>query len=376
MNFDGLKEYMDELIGMGVPGLELIVCRDHKVLFHECTGVSDKARMRAAAPTDRYWLYSCTKPITVTAAMRAMEEGMFRTEDEVGKYLPAFRDVYLLKDGQRLKPQHTMTVRHLMTMSAGLNYDFRRESVRRVIQENGGRATTVQVCEALAQDPLDFEPGERFQYSLCHDVLGALIEKVSGMSLRDYMQDRIFRPLGMTDTDFVTEGCPERLAAQYAYDKDANKVLLHGDENTFVISPLYYSGGAGVVSTASDYLKFADALACGGVSADGTRILTAESIDRMRTQQMNAYRMDNTFGCTCGEDYGYGLGVRTRISNKIGHPSAMGEFGWDGAAGSDLLVDPEHRLSMTYMQHVLGWPSLEGIVHLKLRDLLYPALNL
>lgn len=294
----------------------------------------------------------------------------------MGDYLPAYKDVYCLKNGERVRPETTMTIRHLMTMSAGLNYNTNRDSIRRVQALNNGCATTVQIAEALAEDPLDFEPGARFQYSLCHDVLGAVIERASGQTLREYMRAVLFDPLDMTQTDFDTSDKPERLATLFSYDSQADCVRPHASKNDFVLSPCYYSGGAGVVSCVSDYLAFADAMACGGVGANGARILKAESIDLLRAEHLSAFSAIQKFSCTCGPDYGYGLGVRTRSHFNEGVFSALGEFGWDGAAGADLLVDPEHHLSMVYAQHVLNWPPMVGCVHLQLRDRLYPLLGL
>ena len=339
-------------------------------------GYSDAARTVKAAPSDRYWLYSCTKPVTAAAAMRAMEEGLFELEQPVAELLPAYRDAYLLKDGARVKPESVMTVRHLMTMSAGLNYNFNRESIRRANERHDGCATTVEIAEALAEDPLDFEPGARFQYSLCHDVLAAVIEKASGMTFRDYVRTRILDPLGMKDTDFDTTDAPRALSALYSWDGEKKRVVLQPSKNNFVLSPAYYSGGAGLCATASDYAAFADAMACGGVGGSGARILEDASIERLRAERLSSFSAIQQFSCTCGPDYGYGLGVRTRSRFDHGVVSALGEFGWDGAAGADILIDPVHRLSMVYTQHVLGWPNMLGAVHLQLRDVLYPILNL
>ena len=376
MNFEPLHEAMQSLAAKGVPALELIVMRDHETLFHEVMGYSDAARTVKAAPSDRYWLYSCTKPVTAAAAMRAMEEGLFELEQPVAELLPAYRDAYLLKDGARVKPESVMTVRHLMTMSAGLNYNFNRESIRRANERRGGCATTVEIAEALAEDPLDFEPGARFQYSLCHDVLAAVIEKASGMTFRDYVRTRILDPLGMKDTDFDTTDAPRALSALYSWDGEKKRVVLQPSKNNFVLSPAYYSGGAGLCATASDYAAFADAMACGGVGGSGARILGDASIERLRAERLSSFSAIQQFSCTCGPDYGYGLGVRTRSRFDHGVVSALGEFGWDGAAGADILIDPVHRLSMAYVQHVLGWPNMLGAVHLQLRDVLYPILNL
>ena len=349
MNFEPLHEAMQSLAAKGVPALELIVMRDHETLFHEVMGYSDAARTVKAAPSDRYWLYSCTKPVTAAAAMRAMEEGLFELEQPVAELLPAYRDAYLLKDGARVKPESVMTVRHLMTMSAGLNYNFNRASVRRANERRGGCATTVEIAEALAEDPLDFEPGARFQYSLCHDVLAAVIEKASGMTFRDYVRTRILDPLGMKDTDFDTTDAPRALSALYSWDGEKKRVVLQPSKNNFVLSPAYYSGGAGLCATASDYAAFADAMACGGVGGSGARILKDASIERLRAERLSSFSAIQQFSCTCGPDYGYGLGVRTRSRFDHGVVSALGEFGWDGWLGCYMEVVPEQNMTFLMM---------------------------
>ena len=376
MDFKPLQDYMKGLIEKGVPGLELAVCRDHEILFHECMGYSDYEKTQPAAPTDRYWMYSCTKPVLAAAAMQCVEKGLFSLDDPVKMFLPAFGNAYVLKDGEKKLLDKPMLIRHLFTMTAGLDYNKLRGSIPRLLEETNHTATTVQLAEAMAEEALSFEPGERFQYSLCHDVLGAVIEKVSGMSLRDYMKKNIFDPLGMESTDFWTrQEEPEHLAAQYAYD-GAEKKLTPFTKNDFIISENYFSGGAGLLSCCGDYLKFTDAMSCGGVGANGARILRAETIDLMRSEQIGDFRIEGSFTCTCGPDYGYGLGVRTRIAFNHGEKSALGEFGWDGAAGADMTMDPEHRLSVMFMTHIRNWPAMLGPVHLQIRDVLYPLMGL
>ncbi len=371
-----MHEYMMRQLERGVPGLELIICRNHEVLFHECAGYSDYERTRAAKPSDLYWMYSCTKPVTVTAAMQCIEKGMFALEDKVGDYLPSFKKAFFVESGVRKAVSNPMTIRHLFTMTGGLDYNLHREAVVRLNKQLNYAATTVQLAEAMAQDALSFEPGERFQYSLCHDVLGAVIEKASGMSLREYMKKNIFDPLGMNNTDFrTTEQLPENMAAQYICDWKTKKVQPLGMKNEFVLSENYYSGGAGLVSCCEDYMKFADAMACGGVGANGQRILSRKSIDLMRSEQLPAFGVNNTFSCTCGADYGYGLGVRTRIAFTQGRRSALGEFGWDGAAGANVLIDPKNGVSISYVQHVRNWTALLGAMPLEQRDILYSILD-
>lgn len=376
MDFSPIRDYMARLIDKGVPGCELVVCQAHRILFHECMGYSDYERKKPASPADLYWMYSCTKPITAATAMHCIENGLFQLDDPVCRYIPSYKDIHVMKDGREVPAERTMTIRHLLTMTGGLNYNLKRDSIRKVMKKSGNEATTVEVAGALAEDPLDFEPGSRFQYSLCHDVLGAVIEAASGMSLRDYMKKHIFEPLGMNKTDFLSlENGRRSVVAQYAYDADRKQVVRSGCANSLLISPKYYSGGAGLVSCAEDYIKFADAMSCGGENEQGVRILKPETIDLMRSEQLPTFRVEGSFSCTCGTDYGYGLGVRTRVSFNEGARSAIGEFGWDGAAGADMTMDSEHQLSVIYMQHVLNWPAMLGTIHLQIRDILYPLMG-
>ena len=350
MDLSVLNGYLNKKVEDGVPGCEVMVARDHEILFHAGAG--------NAKPGTRYFLYSCTKPVTAAAGMIAMEQKLFSLDDPVGQYLPAFFENAAWK---------TATVRHLFTMTAGFNYRFDTPALRDLPED----ATTVAFAEALASAAPDFTPGTRFQYSLCHDVLAAVIEKTSGMTFGAFCQKYIFDPLGMTDTSFYLPGADTTgIAPLYRYDAKARRVVRNEVQYPdHVRSSGHYSGGAGLVSTMADYLKFADALACGGEP-----ILKSASIDCMRTEQLTALNAAADFGCTCGPDYGYGLGVRTRIKTEHGVPGPLGEFGWDGAAGADILIDPENRLSIVYAQHVLNWPDMGDIPHLVIRDILYRAL--
>lgn len=369
MDFSSLQNYLQQQVENGVPGCELVVCRNGEILFHSCAGFSDYEKTKPASQEDRYMLYSCTKPMTATAAMQCLEKGLFSLEDEVAKYLPAFADAYLLENGEKIFLKDPITVKHLLTMTAGLNYRCGTPALQAAKAQSGNGTTTGAFFQALMNQPLDFAPGSHFRYSLCLDVIGAVIEAASGKSLSDFFAENIWQPLGMKDTCFYQpDKLPEGMAAMYLYD---GKTL---QPSRWVKSAVdfpagVFSGGAGLISTASDYIKFADAL------ASGEKLLSKEYIDLMRKPQLTSYKHEDQFGCTCGPDYGYGLGVRTRTAFCEGVPSAMGEFGWDGAAGADVLIDPEHKLSFFYATHILGWPDMLGIVHLQIRDLLYPILG-
>ncbi|MBQ3530031.1 MAG: beta-lactamase family protein [Oscillospiraceae bacterium] len=376
MDFSPITEYIEQVLRKekGVPGCDLVIKRDHEVLLRYSSGVSDYEGKRPVSDRDIYQMYSCTKVMTCVCAMQLVEQGILNLDDPVHKFLPEFESVFLMKDEQKVCPQKTMTVRHLFTMSAGFNYDRATQPILDVIQ-NDPHAGTVDIVNALTRSPLQFEPGERFLYSLCHDVLAAVVEVASGMRFSQYMEKHIWKPLGMKNTGFqITDSVMERMAALYEC-YEPGKILPFTEFGDFNLTDQYESGGAGLYSTVEDYSLFADALACGGVGATGNRILKAQTIDLMRTEQLGEYVMDPRFGCAAGPGYGYGLGVRTLVKKECAR-SSLGEFGWDGAAGSYVMIDPAYHLSIFFAMHVRSWPKLIGCGHAPIRDMCYDVLGL
>lgn len=377
MDFTPVIEYVEKVLRAekGVPGCDLQIMREHEVLLRYKSGASDYDGKVPILGDELYFMYSCTKPITCTAAMQLVEQGVIGLDDPVSKYLPAFKDAFLMRDGKRTAPEHTMTVRHLFTMTAGFDYNREAEPIQKVIADNP-HAGTMDIINAFVRSPICFEPGERFQYSLCHDVLAAVIEAASGMKFSVYLKKNIFEPLGMMSTGFlIPENKKHRVAAQYEAE-GVNRMHPIPRENDFQLTDAYESGGAGLYSTVEDYSLFADAMANGGIGVRGARILKDKTIDLMRSEQLSAYAMDNNFSCAAGPGYGYGLGVRTLIDKSDGQRSALGEFGWDGAAGSYLMMDPANKLSIVFAMHVRNWPALIGCGHAPIRDLTYEVLGL
>jgi len=377
MNFKPLRDYIENvLVGeKGVPGCDVIIKKEHKTLFRYSTGYCDYDLIKPVSSKDIYFMYSCTKPITCTAAMQLIEKGELSLETPVEKILPAFKDVYLIKDGNKVKPEKIMNIRHLFTMSAGLDYNINTSHINEVIKNNP-LAGTCEIVNAIPKEALYFEPGEKFKYSLCHDVLAAVVEEVSKMRFSEYLQRNIFTPLGMKDTGFVLpENKKDRLAALYSC-YESGKYKPTEQKNTFQITENYESGGAGLYSTVDDYILFADAMANDGVGLLGNKILNKESIDLMRTEQLSNYSVDSKFTCAAGLGYGYGLGVRTLIDKSGGQRSPIGEFGWDGAAGSYVMIDPQNKLSIFFAMHVMNWPALIGCGHAPIRDLTYEILDI
>ncbi|MBP3705363.1 MAG: beta-lactamase family protein, partial [Clostridia bacterium] len=359
----------------GVPGCDLKIMREHETLLRYKSGAADYDGTKPVSGDELYYMYSCSKVMTCTAAMQLVERGVIGLDDPVSRYLPAFEDAFLMKNGVKVKPNRTMTVRHLFTMSAGFDYDRTKAPIQKLIAKDP-HAGTQAVVNTFVQSPLCFEPGERFQYSLCHDVLAAMVEAASGMQFSEYLRKNIWEPLYMTRTGFhIPESEKEKLAAQYAcYEPGKIRPFLTGNE--YQLTDNYESGGAGLISSVEDYSLFADALANGGVGASGAQIHKPETIDLMRKEQLSACTVDPTFECAAGPGYGYALGVRTLIDRSQGQRSPLGEFGWDGAAGSYIMIDPENRLSIFFAMHVRSWPALIGCGHAPIRDLTYEALGL
>ena len=376
MNFEKLTAYMDSLPGIGVPSADIVVYRDHEQLYRHSVGFRDEARTQPLQGDETYRLYSCSKVFTTCAAMQLIQAGKLSLDDPVSRYLPAYANL-TVRDGETVRPAaRTMTVRHLMSMQSGLNYDMGTEPVKRVLAETDGKATTRQLMEAKAEDPLCFEPGTDFLYSLSHDALAAVIEAVSGQKFSDYLREHIWGPLGLNTMSFdLTDDIRARLCMQYAYDEAAKAFNpAPVDPEHYRISPNYESGGGGLFGDLKDYSRFVDALACGGESADGVKILAPEMLQLWNTNQLGP-KSRATFDQWRRLGYSYALGVRTRVDLTQGGRGQIGEFGWDGAAGAWAMIDPYNRLSAFFVMHVLNYSYCFNVIHPTLRDLIYGAVK-
>ena len=362
MNTHYLDREMTALEALKIPYCELQVRRGHKLVYSARSGEEGVGK--------RFFLYSATKVMTVSAAMRLCQEGKLELDAPVSRYLPAYADAFIMKNGIPCPTENTMTVRHVFTMSAGLDYRLDTPFIREAASQPG--ANTRSIVNAFIKRPLSFSPGDRFQYSLCHDVLGAVIEAVSNMSLAEYMRKTVFEPLGMEHTSFAYD--KSELAPKYVYNNGVYKP--DALENAYIIAPGYYSGGAGAVSNADDLSLFADALACGGAAWNGYSLLRPETIDLMRTDQASAVLRNNNFSCAAGEEFSYGLGVHTLVKPLGETPAPLGAFGWDGAAGAYLMSDPQNALSIAFLMHVHGWTQIRPVFHKPIRDAVYATLKL
>ena len=367
MNFAKLTGYLDRLPEEGVPGLEMIVWIDHREVYRHTAG--------EARGGETYWLYSATKVLTMTVLMRLIEQGVLRLTDRVADYLPDYADL-TVQEGEVIRPARTvMTLEHLMTMQGGLDYDQDTPEIRRVLAETGGLADTVRIARCFAHKPLHFDPGLGFRYSLCHDAAGACAAAAAGKPLCRLARELVLDPLGIRDLTFhPTQAQLSRLAPQYIQEEDGTVRPTENVRAGLAGLPNYDSGGGGLMGDADSYILLADALANGGVGRNGARILTRASIDDMRRNRQTGPSMADFKKVRHKRGYGYGLGVRTLI-DPASSKSPLGEFGWDGAAGAWVMMDPANRIAAFYAQHVLNMNRAYYEFHPAIRDLIYEGLQ-
>ena len=373
-HFEPLTAYLDHLYeNFLIPACDVMIVRDGETIYRHMAGTSDLEGKCPVSGKEMYAIYSATKLSTVTGAMRLIQEGKLSLDDPVSGYLPAYEKLTVKNpDGSTRPAKNVMTVRHLMSMQGGLDYNVMRGNAEEVLIKSGGQAGTVELASTFAAGPLDFEPGTRYKYSLCHDVLAAVIEVASGMRYSDYLNEIIFRPLGMTNTTFHPVKEQEPLMCRLFRKNDEQDQLI--DCGLFPENRLgenYESGGGGLMSTVEDYVKLAYALANYGTAANGYEVLTPETVELLRTPMLGEIQqMDMMATYPYMRGYTYCLGVRRYMDNS-GSPAEKGHFGWDGAAGFYVLSDPENNMALIYAQNVLNSRDTFFLIQGQIRDLAY-----
>lgn len=376
MNFSRLDDFMDGMVKRGYPFCELAIAKDGEVVYRTSVGDSNAKEARALGKRDLYWMFSCSKVITCIAGLRLLEEGKISLDDPVSKYLPEFAELSVKQpDGTIAPAKNTMTVLHLFTMTSGLTYDVTTPAIKRAF--NDPCATTRSIVNAMAKDPLAFEPGTHYCYSLSHDVLGAVIEVASGMSLSDYMTRYIFAPLGLENIGFhITEELAPRLLDMYVGNSGTHQSTQIPCENSYIFSPQYDSGGAGLYSNVDDFMAILAVIANGGTTPDGYSILRPETIALAEKNLLDDVALVDF--CK-GRLYGYGWGLCGRVHHNPDVSfslSPVGEFGWDSAANAFSLIDTKNRVAVFFGAHVRNYEYGYHYVHPKLRNIIYECLEL
>lgn len=389
-----LKEYLDKIVNENVsPSVDCIVKKDREIIFRYFSGYADIESKKLIDGNEQYLIFSMTKLFTCVCALQLLEQNKYSLDDPIEMYLPEFsnmtvkitengnsnqKDILTGKsfgetinesDSGFKKASRSVTVRDLFSMSAGFNYDINSAAIKDAVK--CGCNTTRTIVSSLSKTPLEFEPGTHFRYSLCHDVLGALIEIWSGKTFSEYLHENICVPLTLKSTYFSKHDNSNNKNLASLYVKDNQNFVKRELINHYTIVDGYESGGAGLISTVNDYSIFIDALANDGIADNGYKLLNKQTIDLMRTNQLKDKQYADFQQLRAG--YGYGLGVRTHTFPDIsGSLSPIGEFGWDGAAGAFSMVDPINRISLVYFQHCLSWDKSTQHV---IRNFLYKSLG-
>jgi CubicO group peptidase (beta-lactamase class C family) len=354
---DGMKAFVDR---KDVAGVVTLVLRDGKTVDLHATGYQDIENKTPMRTDTIFRIASMTKPMTSDAVMMLYEEGKLFLTDPVSKFIPAFKSMQVLepKAEKPVPATRAITIRDLLSHRSGLTYGFMNGGpVGNGYRKNGvtdGLSTTdltlAEGIDRLAAEPLVAQPGAAWNYSLSTDVLGRVVEVVSGQSFDAFMRDRIIKPLKMVDTDFtVPESKWSRLATVYSPDPSGG-IRPMKDPETFgnaTFSPgayyksrTYFSGGAGLVSTAADYARFAQMLLNGG-SLDGVQLLSPKSIELM-TRSHTADLPPSAL-LSAGTGFGLGFRVVTDLA-QTGAIGSEGRYGWLGIYGTEFWVDPKERL--------------------------------
>ena len=344
--FEKTKALCDSFLEMGVPGFDLIVYQDGREILRHMGGYADLEQKIPVTGKELYNIYSCSKPITVTAAMQLWEKGLFDLNDPLSEFLPEYEQMWVKTEEGLVPAAEPIHMHHLFEMTAGFSYNLRSPQLLALREQTHGLCPTREVARSLAKEPLLFQPGDRFNYSLCHDVLAAVVEVLAGQSFADYTREHIFEPLGMTRTDFLLPmERIEEVCSHYVFRPEQGKAEKCSKLPAYRIGTQHASGGAGCVSTVEDYIKFTEALRSGErlLKRDTVRLMTA---DRLTDHQKR------TMTTTA---HGYGLGMRAPMD---GYPRR--DYGWGGAAGAFLAIDEPNGISLFYAQHLLSSPN-QGI---------------
>lgn len=375
-DFSKIRDFIDSLqeVGINLCGIE--IRHGHDILLRHFMGYADAEKKIKLCDEHLYWLFSCTKVITCLAAMRLVEKGRLGLEDPLDKYLPEFASMKVKTPDGLADAKNRITIMHLFTMSAGFTYDFGTPEFIEARADK--KASTRTLVSVLSRRPLEFEPGTDYRYSLCHDVLAAVIEVVTGMTFGEYLDEIMFTPLGIKNMGFhLSPEQEKKMTIQYSHDSIFNKSTPKDPINNYCLSDNYESGGAGLFSNLSDYSKIIDAVANGGIAENGYRLLNEETvamlgINRLKTDaQFKSYTKSPRW-------YGYGYGLCGRVMmNPLASlsKSSVGEFGWDGAACSYALIDPSEKLSVFLTTHIRGSSYIYERVHPCVRNMVYEAIR-
>ena len=374
------------------PGTQLMVYRRGKVVHSTSQGFADLERKVPVKDDTIYRIYSMTKPITSVAFMMLFEEGKVALDEPVAKYIQEWKNLGVFAAGTAPNfltrpPTRPMLIVDLLRHTSGLTYGFQQRSNvdaayrEAKIGEVEKAGTLDTMIEGLAKIPLEFSPGEAWNYSVSTDVVGYLIGKISGQPFEQFLKERILDPLGMSDTGFfVPKEKAHRLAACYNADAKAGNFTLQDDPQTssFLSPPSFVSGGGGLCSTTADYLSFCRALINGG-ELGGVRLIGPKTLQLMTSNHLPGgvdlpAMSRSLFSEATYNGIGFGLGFAVTMEPaKTLIPGSAGEYSWGGTATTSFWIDPAEELITIFMTQVL--PSSAYPLRRELRTLVYSAIS-
>lgn len=353
-----LQGYVDD---GHLAGAVSMVARHGKIVHFEKFGTLNMETSQPIELDSIFRIYSMSKPITTVAAMQLYEQGKFQLNDPVEKYLPEFKNILVLtEDGKLEKQNRPFTIQMLMSHTAGLTYGvFGNTPVDQQYRKANilNNKDIAEMVTELGKIPLQYQPGTRWHYSVSVDVLGRLVEVISGQSFDQYLEDHIFTPLGMDDTFFeVPADKLSRFGTNHRYNPQTQKLEISDYPATsqFANDVTFFSGGGGLLSTTEDYMKFSQMMLNGG-EFNGARIISRKTVDFMSQNHLNgifANRSGENGQNRPGAGFGLGFGVIVDPPQS-GVISSKGEYYWGGAAGTIFWIDPvEDLISIVMIQHM------------------------
>ena len=377
-----LKPYIDN---KQLAGAVVAIARKNKTVYMKSFGAADIDSNKAMTNNAIFRIASMTKPVTSVAVMMLYEEGKFLLDDPIAKFIPEFKEPkVLMADGTTVPAKREITIRDLLRHTSGISYRFWGKPVAEVYEKAGifdglapTEGTIADMTKRIAAQPLHSQPGEAFEYGLNTDVLGYLVELISGMPLDHFFKERIFNPLKMPDTQFyVSDAQRNRVVSLYtpgekgglAKSPDAPTrwgQLIFSPAVPYGTQRTYFSGGGGLTSTAGDYLRFTQMFLNGG-QLDGKRLLSRKSVELMAMNHIGdisvwTYVPPGAAG-NLGDKFGLGFGVRSDVGmNELG---STGEYMWAGIFNTRFWIDPKEKLAIVMMGQIIPRnPDIEAKVH-------------
>ena len=396
-DFKPVGDYLQQLVDTGkFPGANVLILKDGKEVYYSQAGMMDVEAKQAVRRDTIFRIYSMSKPVTTTAVMILVDEGKLKLSDPVSKYVPEFANLQVykgMKDGvMQTVPARPMTVENLLTHTAGLTYGFQMTTPVSAMYQKAGLggdrwrfdpafAGGGRLVQTMASLPLAYQPGDRFHYSMALDVAALVVQRASGVPFAEFLQNRIFGPLGMKDSGFSMPASKgPRLASLYGPGPGGGLRVTDVGATSPLLKPIPgFSGGGGLLSTVDDYATFAEMLQEGG-ALKGHRILSRRALKAMMTNHLTPAQLvelKSTAGFGLGgsgDGLGFGYGGSVLTDGKSDKdPGSVGEYAWGGAASTTFWVDPVKHVVVVFMTQVV--PPGRALVRDDLRNLTYQALG-